>query len=202
FSADLLAEVLERSQRARVPLHFDALGVETAERTLRHLASVPLAGPPLGCTLPGRWRRSLDDADRAIGLGLNVRVVKGEQPDAGRAEGDLRRGFLAVVNRLAGRARRVAIATHDVPLAREALRRLGDAGTPGGLELLFGLPARRLIGMGRAGAIPLRLYVPYGRPVLPYCLSQATERPAVMWWVTRDVLFRWRSREAAAATKE
>ena len=144
----------------------------------------------------------LDQAQKSAFHARFVAVVKGEQPDAGTAEADLRRGFLAVVNRLAGRARRVAIATHDVPLAREALRRLGDAGTPGGLELLFGLPARRLIGMGRAGAIPLRLYVPYGRPVLPYRLSQATERPAVMWWATRDVLFRRRSREAAAATKE
>ena len=149
-----------------------------------------------GCTLPARWRRSLRDADEAVDLGLRVRIVKGQWADAGAEtklpDLEIRERFLAIVRALAGRARRVVVATHDPALARPALECLRAAGTACELELLFGLPVRSLLPVARAAGVPVRFYVPYGHAWLPYCLSQARQHPRILWWTMRDWLLGWR----------
>src|SRR5207237_6708266 len=122
----------------------------------------------LGTTLPSRWRRSDRDAERALELGLRIRLVKGQWE--GEEDREPREGFLALADRLAGRARHVAVATHDRALAAEALRRLGA--TPGELEQLYGLP------LAPPGA---RVYVPYGRGYLPYAVRQGRRHPRIAW---------------------
>jgi proline dehydrogenase len=189
FSRELLGEVLARSGRHGTRVHFDALRPETAAPTFALMAS---AGPPhpvaLGCTLPARWHRSASDAEEALALGLSVRLVKGEEPGADGRDIEPRRGMLALVDQLAGRARHVAVATHDAPLAREALSRLRAAATPCEMELLLGLPLRRPVREARNLGVRVRLYVPYGHARLPYRLAEAGSRPAVLWWAARDVL--------------
>jgi proline dehydrogenase len=148
--------------------------------------------PRLGCAIPGRWQRSLRDVDRVVELGAQVRVVKGQWADPEHPEIDLREGFLAVVDRLAGRARHVAVATHDAPLARAALGRLIDAGTPCELELLFGLPMRGARQVAQDLGVRTRVYVPYGASWVPYALRWVRQNPRVLWWVLADSLFgRW-----------
>ena len=188
FDRRLLAELLDRAHRRSIGVHFDSLGPEAADETFACIASARQHYPKLGCTLPGRWRRSLRDADSAVDLRLNVRVVKGGWVDPEMPEVDLRAGFLAVIDRLAGRATQVGVATHDPSLAREALRRLRSAGTSSELELLFGLPTRQAIREAADAGVPVRFYVPYGRAWLPYSLSQARQHPGVLWWALRDSL--------------
>jgi hypothetical protein len=215
YSGELLREVAERAQGSRrtpcavntesaqpdgtrsVPatcsgrrVHFDSLALETADRT-REMIDELLAAMPgidLGCTLPGRWRRSLADADWAAGRGLFVRVVKGQWPDPLDSRRDPRSGFLEAIDRLAGRARHVAVATHDVKLAAEAIRRLQAAGTPCDLELLHGLSRRRAIKVTQEQGVAVRVYVPYGDAYLPYALSQVCRRPRILWWLAKDAL--------------
>jgi proline dehydrogenase len=119
---------------------------------------------------------------------VSVRLVKGEEP--GREAGDLepRAGLLALVDRLGGRAHHVAVATHDAPLAQEALARLAACRTSAELELLFGLPLLRPVAVARRAGVPVRIYVPYGHARLPYRLSEVGARPAVLWWAARDLL--------------
>ncbi len=171
-------------------LHFDSLAPETAERTQQMidelLADVP--GLDVGCTLPGRWRRSVEDAHWAARSDLFVRVVKGQWADPDDPDRDPQAGYLEVINQLAGRARRVAVATHDVALAAEALRRLRAARTPCELELLHGLPMRPSIQQARELGVGVRVYVPYGETYLPYALSQVRRRPRVLWWLVKDAL--------------
>jgi proline dehydrogenase len=188
FSRVLSTDIMERARQEGAGVHFDSLGPETVEATFDMIEGGLRRHRRLGCTLPGRWRRSLPDALRAAELGLRVRVVKGQFPDAGPAEVDAESGFLAVVDRLAGRARFVAVATHDAPLARIALGWLRAAGTPCELELLFGLPLRRAARVAREAGVGVRLYVPYGQAWLPYRLSEAAHNPALLWWVARDLL--------------
>jgi proline dehydrogenase len=121
-----------------------------------------------GIALPGRWGRALDDAETAIAHGLPVRVVKGEWPDPDDPLRDPRAGFLEVVDRLAGRAVHVGVATHDHDLAEEALRRLQEAGTPCELELLVGLPVRRPAAVAQRRGVLVRVYVGWGDRGLPY----------------------------------
>jgi CelD/BcsL family acetyltransferase involved in cellulose biosynthesis len=218
FSSELLSEVAERAvghvykrarptcrlargpngpsivghvyKRAPRRIHFDALAPETADRTREMIDELLTAVPgiDLGCTLPGRWRRSPQDARWAVERGLFVRVVKGQWADPQEPGRDPRAGYLEVIDQLAGRARRVAVATHDPDLAADALRRLRAAGTPCDLELLHGLPMRRAIKKARELGVGVRVYVPYGETYLPYALSQIRRRPRILWWLAKDAV--------------
>lgn len=184
----LLNEVLLQARQGNTLVHFDSLGYETADRTFSLIAHAARAYPHLGCTLPGRWLRSVSDADIAVALGLHIRVVKGQWTDSQHPEIDPRQGFLNVIGRLEGRARSVAIATHDQELARSALERLRRAGTPCSLELLYGLPMKPTLRVAAELEVPVRVYVPFGHGWLPYSLTQARRNPRVFWWVLQDLI--------------
>lgn len=189
LSHALVGEIMERGRQTGIRIHFDSMWPEAVDQTFALIAESRPHASEVGCTLPGRWCRSLRDADLAVELGLNVRVVKGQWSDPEYPDIDFREGFLAVINRLAGRARHVAVATHDPLLAQEALRRLHAADTPCELELLLGLPLEAPARMARAAGVPVRLYVPYGEAWLPYCISQLRENPQILWWIIRDTVF-------------
>lgn len=186
YERELLREIGARAAAAGVRIHLDSMWPESAAPTWSLLTDVAAGPAAWGCTLPGRWQRSVEDAERAIELGLTVRVVKGQWADPGRPALDARAGCLAVIDRLAGRARRVAVATHDPHLALAALQRLRSAGTACELELLLGLPRWAVVPLARAEHVPVRIYVPYGAAWVPYCLSQARQNPRLLWWALRD----------------
>ncbi len=201
FSGELLGEVVDRAGRRQVRLHFDSHGPETADATWQAIVALSGGMPELSSTLPGRWRRSIDDAELAIAHGVTARVVKGQWRDIEQPEIDLREGFLNVIDQLAGRARHVAVASHDAPLADEALRRLRTSGTSCELELLYGLPQRAALEVAAELEVPVRFYVPYGRAYLPYCLAQARRQPRLIWWLLRDSLVPRRGAGSAATSK-
>jgi proline dehydrogenase len=188
FDASLLSEVLQHARHKNTLVHFDSLEPEVADQTFSAIADAARAYPHLGCTLPGRWLRSCTDSEWAVDLGLHVRVVKGQWPDPACPEIDLCQGYLNVIDRLAGRARFVAVATHDPNLGRESIQRLRKAGTPCALELLYGLPVKPALKVAQELSVPVRVYVPYGYGWLPYSFSQAKKNPRIFWWVLRDFL--------------
>lgn len=188
YDGTLLDRVLERARRGNSLVHFDSHQPETADRTFAAIVQSARRYPRLGCTLPGCWQRSRADAELAIDLGLHVRVVKGQWRDLQRPDLDARMGYLDIINRLAGRASSVAVATHDPKLAHAAIERLQEAGTSCTLELLYGLPVNASLRVARALAVPVRVYVPYGYGWLPYSLEQARRKPRILWWLLRDLL--------------
>jgi proline dehydrogenase len=190
YSREMFAAVARQAVELGVGLHFDALGPETVDRTWAALAETLPSGEHFGCTLPGRWKRSPADADFAVENRLAVRVVKGQWPDPLAPDLDPRAGYMEVVRRLAGRARHVAVATHDLTTAKRAIETLLAAGTPTTLELLYGLPSRRQIELARQLSVPVRVYIPYGVAYLPYCLAQMKRNPRIAWWLVRDALRR------------
>ena len=158
---ELLAPVAAQAAATGRRLHVNSLAIEAADDTREMVERVREAVPDLevGVTLPGRWRRSLDDVAWVREHGLPVRVVKGEWPDPDDADRDKKEGFLEVIDRLAGCANHVGVATHDTALAREAVQRLRSAGTPCDLERALRAADARLAAPGRgAGArrTPLR----------------------------------------------
>jgi proline dehydrogenase len=181
-------QVAEHAREKGIRLHFDALALEVTDDTFSLISDLLPLQPTIGCTLPGRWRRSPADADWAVERGLRVRVVKGQWVDPSWPEADLREGFLAVIDRLAGRAVHVAVATHDAPLAREALARLRKKNTPCELELLYGLPLKPARQAAQEAGVNVRMYLPYGHGWVPYCISQVYQRPGILWWVLKDLL--------------
>jgi proline dehydrogenase len=189
FDAALFAELEAAAVASRRRLHLDALAPETVGATWMLLEGFPRDGS-VGTTLPGRWRRSADDAPRAARLGLSVRIVKGQWAE--RADGGsdpVRKGFLRVVDRLRGHTHRVAVATHDVALLTESLGRLQAAGTPCEVELLYGLPFRGPALRARRAGVPIRVYVPYGDAGAPYGRADLAHKPVATWWLMQDLLF-------------
>jgi proline dehydrogenase len=150
-----------------------------------------------GTTLPGRWRRSVNDAALAERLGLRVRVVKGQWAEPGDDGIDPAAGFLRVVDALRGHRHGVAVATHDAPLLAEALRRLTAWGTPCSAELFLGLPFRGPALAARRVGVPIRVYVPYGHGGAPYGVADVAGHPVAAWWLLQDVVLgrdkTWRS---------
>ena len=187
-SRDLLAQLLKKAATCRQRMHFDSLAPESADATWSAaVKAAQSAGVTISCSVPGRWRRSSADAQAAVGAGIIPRVVKGQWADP-TWETDLRQGFLNIVEQLAGRARHVAIASHDAPLARDAIQCLRASGTSCELELLYGLPERAPLAVAEREGVPVRFYVPYGKAYLPYCLGQARRQPSLIWWLLRDSL--------------
>jgi proline dehydrogenase len=189
YSHEVLAKIGRRARELGVRLHFDAMAPESVDRTWQTIIDSLPAGSDLGCTLPARWQRSAVDADWAVENRMAVRVVKGQWPDPERDVEPIA-GYLAIVDRLAGRARAVAIATHNAALAEQSLQRLHAAGTPVMLELLYGLPSRRLIEIARRLGVRVRVYVPFGSAYLPYCLGELKKNPRIAWWLLRDAIRR------------
>jgi proline dehydrogenase len=187
FDVDLVNKILVEATRLNAIVHFDALAPETVDPTFALIGRVRDNYPRLGCTLPSRWRRSVIDTQQAIDLGLRVRVVKGEWK--GPDDTDPREGFIDVIHRLAGRAKHVAVATHNPTMARVSLRLLKNAGTPCELELLYGLPQQPLLQIARDFGVRARMYVPYGSSGLPYRLKQAVRNPRILGWFMHDL---WR----------
>jgi proline dehydrogenase len=201
FDPSLVAEIVDKAAVAGIGVHFDSHSPAEADETFRAIdgarqriaqlssrATAPgdRAAWELGCTLPGRWLRSRDDVERAVEGRLRVRGVKGQWADPSSGAIDPRQGFLAVIERLAGRACQVAVASHDPPLAREALQRLRRAGTTCELELLLGLPMQGALKVAREVGAPVRIYIPFGVSWIPYALAYVQKNPHVAWWAIRD----------------
>jgi proline dehydrogenase len=192
FSSDLVRGAVEAAAPQGTVVHFDSHAIDTADRTIALALETRAMHDEVGITLPGRWRRSLADADRAADAGLRVRVVKGEWSDPDDSDRDMRAGFLEIVDRLAGRPGHVSVATHDAELAREAVARLATGGAPHDIELLTGLPFDRVVEVARSAGLPVRVYVPYGHASLRYGLQFLRRNPRRTWWLIRDLALRRR----------
>jgi proline dehydrogenase len=195
FDPRLFGQLKAAAAAAERRLHIDALDPGSVVPTLELMEET--TGPGLlGGTLPGRWERSLADAERMTALGLPLRVVKGQWADTLPNGPTARQGFLKVVERLAGYGAGVAVATHDRELLDSSLRRLTDSRTPCEAELLLGLPFAGPAEVARRLRIPLRIYVPFGDTGAPYSIRSAARRPAVLRWLVEDLALgpgkRWR----------
>ncbi len=187
YDCDLLRDTLSLARRHNLRLRFDAQFPSSATSTLSLLETMVERYHNIGCTLPARWARSISDAENLARRKVSVRIVKGQWPDPSAPGLDVRKAFLALTDILGGRGASVTVATHDALLASESLKRLRASGTECELEQMFGLPL--LTGRGiRLTDVPVRVYVPYGHPYLPYNLSQLRHRPAIAGWVIRDLV--------------
>jgi proline dehydrogenase len=188
FAPELAGELANAAAAHGLGLHCDSHGVNVVDLSNAMLQAMigRLGGEHLGTTLPGRWSRSLRDAEWAIERRLNVRVVKGQWPDPDDTRRDISAGFLEVIGHLAGRARHVAVATHDFALAREAIGRLRAAGTPCELELLLGMPAKDLVHWARENSVKTRIYVPFGSGFVPNALGVLKRNPRLVLAIARD----------------
>jgi proline dehydrogenase len=196
FDAALFAELEAAAARSARRLHLDALAPDAVDAIWSLLERSPRHGA-LGTTLPGRWQGSAADASRVAELGLAARVVKGQWACEPPGRADPARGFLQVIDRLGGSTAPVAVATHDVGLLTESLRRLTACGTRCEAELFYGLPFRAPALAARRLGVPIRVYVPYGDGGAPYDVADLVRKPIAAAWLAQDLLLgkekMWRS---------
>lgn len=168
-------------------IHFDSHDHILADPTIRLLEQVmdQYVSPNdmaeswrFGLTLPTRWKRSIADAEWVAEKAVRARLTKGEFKSIGSSdEMDPVKGFLALVDRLAGNVPEIAVATHDYALAREAIGRCKVAGSSVQLELIFGMPIGKMIALSREMGVPVRFYVPYGDTLLVYGIHSILANP-------------------------
>lgn len=184
-------ELLDLGRFHNIRIHVDSLDPESAPKTHQFLERASEYHQVLGCTLPSRWKRSLNDCERVVSLGISVRIVKGQWEDNKYNDVDCRNNYMSIIGKLAGRARHVGIATHDVKLAEKALKGLIASKTHCEMEQFFSLPLN-----GRAIAknlgCPYRLYVSYGQPGIPYNIRFASTRPSIAAWMMADFAFNFK----------
>lgn len=186
FDHGLLQRVIDAALDTDIRIHFDSLEPEATDRTFDLIEKGLQRHPYFGCTLPARWRRSLRDAERAVRLQIPVRIVHGQWP-CPIGERDPATTFRELVAKLAGQVPHVAVASHNPPIARAALESLLASHTPCSLEQLYGFP-RRLTRYAESARVPTRIYVGYGKAMLPYGFAMVRQRPRIAWWIVRDVL--------------
>jgi proline dehydrogenase len=196
FDANLWRPVVDAAVTHRVRLHFDAQAFDTADRTHAMMHDTQDRGAEVSGTLPARWLRSESDAERFIAMGIAIRLVKGQGGDPDHPKLDPRQAFFRLVDRLAGRATHVGVATHDRRVAEPALRRLRATETPCSLEQMRSLP--RLDFLARQLELPTRVYIAYGRAGLPYAIGEVLRRPAILGWIARDLFLRHRATTTGA----
>lgn len=184
YDADLWAELVTTARQTGVRLHVDAQGLETADPAMRLIEAAQGRGADLSVTLPARWGRSFSDVEQFLYWRLPIRLVKGQGGDPAHPRLDPREAFVALAERLAGRARHVGVATHDARSARRVLALLDEAGTSCALEQLRSLP--RLDALADIMGLPVRAYIAYGQTGLPYALREVLRRPAMLGWMARD----------------
>ncbi len=150
----------------------------------------------IGAVLQACLRRSSSDLERLLALEPNIRVCKGiyiEPPALAYQERDeIRRSFVALVERLLRRGGFVGIATHDevlVERCRELLQKYHVDASRFEFQMLMGVREgmrRRLLDAG----YPLRVYVPYGRHWYAYSIRRLKENPAIAGLVLRNLFER------------
>jgi proline dehydrogenase len=65
---------------------------------------------------------------------------------------------------------------------------LKESGISHELELLHGMPQRRMLQIARQQNVATRVYVPYGHAGMPYRLKEAGRDPRVLLWFMRDLI--------------
>lgn len=183
---DIAAELVVRARAAGLHVMIDSHAPEQQDL---NFALVERVGPQnLGLAVPGRWRRSAKDLEKAALLGVRVRIVKGQWADPDDPGKDLRQGYIETISHAADLGLFVGVATHDAPIAAEAMRRLRVKGAAFEQELVFPLP----IAAARAAAapyiVPSRLYIPFGAAWLPYSVSRIARDPRILFWFARDLV--------------
>jgi proline dehydrogenase len=167
-------------------VHFDSHKFAQADPTLALLEELLRRKLPsndsrrgwrFSLTLPSRWKRSIADARWAAENGVRVRVVKGDFGAGPGDEVDPGRGFLELVEQLAGKVPDLALATHDCILAREAIATCQKVGASVQLELFFGRPASAILALAREKGVSVGFYVPYGDTLLIYVIRDLLTNP-------------------------
>jgi proline dehydrogenase len=148
----------------------------------------------VGIVLQAYLHRTAADVERAIDMGVQVRLCKGaylEPPRVAFADkASVDANYARLMERLLVHGTHPAIATHDerlIRLAQQIAKRENISPDRFDVEMLFGVRRDlqlRLVDEGYR----VRVYLPYGKQWYPYLVRRLAERPANVAFFVRSLV--------------
>jgi proline dehydrogenase len=189
--------LLERARSHGMRLRIDMEESELAPATLALYRRLRDEGVDnVGVVLQSYLRRSEQDLEDLLPLGLNVRLVKGaylESPAVAYPRKlDVDAAYVRMLERCLREADYTAIATHDEKIVAHAQALIEHHRFPPDrfeFQMLYGIaPAlqRRVV----ADGYPLRIAAPYGPTWFTYLMRRLAERPANLSFFLKNALSR------------
>jgi proline dehydrogenase len=192
-----LTEIVERAAPLQDPfVRIDMEGSAVTDATLRVFERVFAQHRNVGPVLQAYLKRTPGDVERAIELGVRVRLCKGaySEPEtiAYRDMPTIRREYMRCAEALVSRGHYPGIATHDERLIEAVKAYAAEQGIDKDrfeFQLLYGVRPdvqRALVGDG----YNVRVYVPFGTHWAGYFYRRVTERPENALFALRSMLGR------------
>ena len=195
FCFDNVKEILELARSRGNFVRIDMEDSATTTATLKLYEKLREAGfENTGVVIQAYMRRSEEDVRRLIEMKASVRLVKGiyVEPEAiaFKRKEEIRRNFTKLLGMLLEGKCRVAIATHDDVLIREAyglISKLAPVKSEYEFQVLLGVRSDlrdKIVADGHR----MRVYVPFGRHWHAYSIRRFQENPEVAGYVLKSIL--------------
>ena len=148
----------------------------------------------VGIVLQAYLHRTAADVERAIDMGVQVRLCKGAYLEPARIafadKADVDANYARLMERLLVHGTHPAIATHDerlIRLAQQIAQREGISPDRFDFEMLFGVRRDLQLRLVQEG-YRVRVYLPYGEEWYPYLVRRLAERPANVGFFVRALV--------------
>jgi len=193
---EVITSILQRAEQYDSFVRLDMESSEYTQRTLDLFERELYSRHPrrVGIVLQSALRRTLDDVERAIGLGARVRLCKGAymEPEtvAFPDKADVDQTYVQAMQRLMARGHYPGLATHDEAIIEQAKRFARQEGiSPERFEfqMLYGV-RRDLQESLVADGWRVRVYIPFGTQWYPYLMRRLAERPANIAFMTGNIV--------------
>lgn len=190
-----LRKILSRARELDIFVRIDMESSAYTQRTLEVHQELWNEGfRNVGIVLQAYLYRTAADVERAIDMGVQVRLCKGAYLEPARVafanKADVDANFARLMERLLVHGTHPAIATHDerlIRLAHEIAERENIAPDGYDFEMLFGVRRDLQLGLVQGG-YRVRVYLPYGKEWYPYLVRRLAERPANVGFFVRSLV--------------
>jgi proline dehydrogenase len=190
-----LRKILSRARELDTFVRIDMESSAYTQRTLEVHQELWKEGfRNVGIVLQAYLHRTAADVERAIDMGVQVRLCKGAYLEPARVafpdKADVDANYARLMERLLVHGNHPAIATHDdrlIRLAHEIGQRENIAPDRYDFEMLFGVRRDLQLRLVQEG-YRVRVYLPYGKEWYPYLVRRLAERPANVGFFVRSVV--------------
>jgi len=148
----------------------------------------------VGIVLQSYLYRTLEDAKDLLKIPSRIRICKGaysEPPEVAYPEKkDTDENYIRVMQLLLSSGVYHGIATHDPHMIDATVKfaqQQGIASEAFEFQMLYGIRRDLQTQLARDG-YNVRVYVPYGKHWYPYFMRRLAERPANIWFITKNLL--------------
>ncbi len=197
LARQVVSELVEHAARIKNFIRVDMEGSAYTQRTIdfvRELHRQPGCAGRVGTVLQAYMRRTMDDAKLLASEGVRIRLCKGaykEPPEiAFQAKSEVDANYLRVAKYLLKSGVFHGIATHDQAIITEIKKWAKAEGIgPAAFEfqMLHGVRRDLQEQLAREGW-GIRVYIPFGTEWYPYLMRRLAERPANVWFITKNLL--------------